>query len=70
MDVENPEEWVEEDKLPALAQAKILALKVCRHRCLVHSKAETALEVVTPVLKMLSTILENEGAISEESQDG
>ncbi|KAI5121999.1 hypothetical protein M0805_001831 [Coniferiporia weirii] len=67
---ENSEEWVEEDKLPALAQAKILALKVCRHRCLVHSKAETALDVVTPVLKMLATILENEGAISEESQDG
>ncbi|KAH8116096.1 armadillo-type protein [Phellopilus nigrolimitatus] len=70
MDIdEDADEWTEEDNLPALAKAKILALKVCRHRCLVHSKTETALDVATPVLKLLITILENGGLISENSHD-
>ncbi|THH06894.1 hypothetical protein EW145_g3765 [Phellinidium pouzarii] len=66
---EDADEWAEEDNLPALAKAKVLALKVCRHRCLVHSKSETALDVATPVLKLLVTILENGGAISEDCRD-
>lgn len=70
MDVdEDAEEWVEEDELPPLAKAKILALKVCRHRCLVHAGDESAVEIATPVLKMLATLLDNGGTLSEDAVD-
>lgn len=63
---ESAEEWAEEEDLPALARAKVLALKICRHRCLVYSKYETAVNIAAPVLKMLLTYLELQGLISED----
>lgn len=63
------EEWVEEESLPPLARAKILAIKVCRHRCLVYAKNDAALDVATPVIRMLFTYLELQGLISEECNE-
>lgn len=63
------DEWAEEDSLPALAKAKVLTLKVCRHRCLAHAESESAIDVANPVLKLLVTLLENGGAPSEDVLD-
>ncbi|KAG1732950.1 armadillo-type protein [Suillus lakei] len=49
--------------------ARILALKVCRNRCLAHASTDTALEVATPVLKMLSTLLDHAGSYSADATD-
>ncbi|EJD05552.1 uncharacterized protein FOMMEDRAFT_132048 [Fomitiporia mediterranea MF3/22] len=70
MDVDDDaDEWIDDDNLHPLGKAKVLALKVCRHRCLVHSATENALDVATPVLKMLVTLLENSGSLSEQVRD-
>lgn len=69
MEVDEDEEWIDEDNLPALARAKVLALKLCRHRCLVYAKSDTALEITTPVLRMLFAFLELQGLISEDCND-
>ncbi|KAJ8473024.1 hypothetical protein ONZ45_g16446 [Pleurotus djamor] len=65
MDVdEDPEEeWAEEDALSSVIKAKILALKMFRYRCLAHAQDEDPLEVATPVLKMLVTILDQNGSL-------
>jgi sister chromatid cohesion protein PDS5 len=67
MDVEN--EWFEDDEVPAELRAKILALKVCRNRSLAHASSESALEISTPVLKMLTTLLLNNGSFKPDSDD-
>lgn len=61
-DLEVDDEWAEMDDLPSLAEAKILAIKVCRHRCLSHSQSETG-DIAKPVLNMLVTLLENNGTM-------
>ena len=60
--MEVDEEWAEMEDLPALAEAKILAIKVCRHRCLSHSKTESD-DIVKPVLNLLITLLNNDGSM-------
>ena len=50
--------------MPDELRAKILALKVCRNRCLAHASSEKALEIATPVLKLLATLLEHEGSLN------
>lgn len=64
--MEADEEWIEEDNLPAHAKAKILVLKLCRHRCLAHSDSELALDIATPVLQMFFAILQNGGTLTED----
>ena len=66
---ENADEWAEEESLTPLARAKILAIKVCRHRCLVYATNAAALDVATPVIRMLFTYLELQGMISEECHE-
>ncbi|KZV96910.1 ARM repeat-containing protein [Exidia glandulosa HHB12029] len=67
MDVDD--EWVEDKDLPDLAHAKLLALKMCRNRSLARAGAEGAMDVTQPVLKMLFSILENNGSIKEDAED-
>lgn len=62
-------DWVDDDQMPAELQAKILALKVCRNRCLALAGSDTALEIVQPVVRMFSTLLKNEGRFSEDAKD-
>jgi sister chromatid cohesion protein PDS5 len=71
MDIDGIEEveWMDEDALPPLAKAKILSLKVCRRRCLVHAQTESALDIAKPVLKMFLTLLENRGSTRENDPD-
>ncbi|KAJ7695426.1 cohesin-associated protein Pds5 [Mycena rosella] len=65
MDTE--EEWADESEVSDNLRAKILALKVCRNRSLAHASSENALEIATPVLKMLATLLEHGGSFIAES---
>ncbi|KAJ7446638.1 armadillo-type protein [Mycena latifolia] len=60
MDTE--EEWADESEVSDNLRAKILALKVCRNRSLAHASSENAIEIATPVFKMLATLLEHGGS--------
>jgi sister-chromatid-cohesion protein PDS5 len=62
-------DWVEDDDVAPRLRARILALKVCRNRCLAHASTDTALEVATPVLKMLSTLIDHGGSYSADATD-
>lgn len=62
-------DWVEDEDVPPRLRARILALKVCRNRCLAHASTDTALEVATPVLKMLSTLVGHGGSYSADATD-
>jgi len=62
-------DWVEDEDVPPRLRARILALKVCRNRCLAHASTDTALEVATPVLKMLSTLISHGGSYSGGATD-
>jgi hypothetical protein len=62
-------DWVEDEDVPPRLRARILALKVCRNRCLAHASTDTALEVATPVLKMLSTLIGHGGSYSGGATD-
>jgi sister-chromatid-cohesion protein PDS5 len=67
MDVD--EEWIDDNAVPHAYTAKIQSLKVCRHRCLALATADAALDVFTPVFKMLVTILENGGSLNTDSDE-
>jgi len=56
-------DWVENEEVPDELRAKILALKLCRNRCLAHAESENATEIATPVLKMFATLVEHEGSL-------
>ncbi|KAJ7096724.1 armadillo-type protein [Mycena belliarum] len=65
--METEEEWADESEVSDNLRAKILALKVCRNRSLAHASKENAIEIATPVLKMLATLLEHGGSFIAES---
>lgn len=67
MDVDD--DWVQDDDMAPIQKARVLALKVCRNRCLANASAETAVELATPALKMFSTLLEHSGSFSADSPD-
>ncbi|KAL0574121.1 Sister chromatid cohesion protein pds5 [Marasmius crinis-equi] len=60
---ENSEEWVPNEELPDTTRAKIMALKVFRHRSLAHASSSKAIELSTPVLKLLAALLDKDGAL-------
>ena len=62
-DDDGTKDWVENEDISDELRAKILALKVCRNRCLAHAEADNAAEIATPVLKMLATLVEHEGSL-------
>ncbi|KAJ6631101.1 armadillo-type protein [Mycena sp. CBHHK59/15] len=66
-EMDTEEEWVVESDVSDNLRAKILALKVCRNRSLAHASEENALEIATPVLKMLATLLEHGGSFIADS---
>ncbi|GBE89081.1 armadillo-type protein [Sparassis latifolia] len=68
-DEENVEEWGEEADVTSEVRAKVLALKVCRNRCLAHAADATALEIAKPALKMFATLLQYNGSLSAGARD-
>jgi hypothetical protein len=69
MDVDIGEEWVEDDDVSLNLKAKIMSLKVCRNRSLAHASSDTALAISTPVLKMLSTLLDHNGSFTDDAAE-
>jgi sister chromatid cohesion protein PDS5 len=67
MDVD--EEWIDDNAVPDAYTAKIQSVKVCRNRCLALAATDTALDIFTPVFKMLITLLENGGSLNTESDE-
>ncbi|KAG0700591.1 armadillo-type protein [Suillus ampliporus] len=68
-EMDSDADWVDDDDVAPSLRARILALKVCRNRCLAHASTDTALEVATPVLKMLSTLIDHGGSYSADATD-
>uniref|UniRef100_A0A0W0GEX7 Cohesin-associated protein pds5 n=2 Tax=Moniliophthora roreri TaxID=221103 RepID=A0A0W0GEX7_MONRR len=66
-DMDDGEEWCEDAVLPDLTRAKVTALKVFRHRSLSHKDKPNALELSTPVLKMLAMLLDQEGTLATDA---
>jgi len=62
-------EWIEKSDVPPSLSKKIMALKVCRNRCLAHAASDTALDVATPVLRMFFALLEHGGSLHAENED-
>jgi sister-chromatid-cohesion protein PDS5 len=62
-------EWIEKSDAPPSLSKKIKALKVCRNRCLAHATSDTALDIATPVLRMLFALLEHGGSLQAENED-
>ncbi len=64
--METDEEWFEDSEVPDELKAKLLALKVCRNRSLAFGSSDKAHDIATPVLKMLASILENNGSLTPD----
>ncbi len=47
----------------------MFALKVVRNRCLAHGSSKRALEIATPLLKLLATLIEFEGSVNGEVEE-
>jgi len=62
-------EWIEKSDVPPSLSKKIVALKVCRYRCLAHATDDTALDMATPVLRMFFALLEHGGSLHAENED-
>lgn len=69
MHVDNGEEWALDDEVSWNLKAKILSLKVCRNRCLAHASSDAAAEISSPVLKMLTTLLDNNGSFKADAAE-
>jgi sister-chromatid-cohesion protein PDS5 len=60
---------VEDDDVSLNLRAKILSLKVYRNRSLAHASSDAALEISTPVLKMLTTLLDHSGSFTADAAE-
>ncbi|TFK49359.1 hypothetical protein OE88DRAFT_1646400 [Heliocybe sulcata] len=66
---EEADEWVSDENLTPELRSKLLSIKIYRNRCLAHASSESALDVATPVVKMLITLLEHDGSLKGDTQD-
>ncbi|KAG7446844.1 cohesin-associated protein Pds5 [Guyanagaster necrorhizus] len=60
------EEWVNDDAMPDLLRAKILALKVFKNRSLAYADSDKGLMVSGPPLKIFKQLVEMNGALSSD----
>lgn len=63
MDVDG--DWEDDSQLSDVLCTKILSLKLCRHRCIAQAKSDSAMDVASPVFKMLTTLLQHDGLLSD-----
>ncbi|KAF8506492.1 armadillo-type protein [Hysterangium stoloniferum] len=68
MDTADADEWAADNEVSWSTKAKLLAIKICRNRCIVHGGSKAALDVGAPVLTMLLALLNHGGSISEEQE--
>ncbi|KAH9928578.1 armadillo-type protein [Amylocystis lapponica] len=62
-------DWVDDSDMTPRLKAKLLALKVCRNRCLAHASSDTAVEMAKPVLRMFTTLLHHDGSFTADAED-
>ena len=62
-------EWVDDDDVSDDLRQKLLSLKVCRNRCLAHATSDQALEIATPVMKLLVMLVEYDGSLKPEVEE-
>ncbi|ORY30387.1 armadillo-type protein [Naematelia encephala] len=67
---DEPEEMVEESALEPLDQAKIIGLRVCTHRSLAFARIPDAVTHFTPTRNLLTTVISNEGFVTDKSLEG
>lgn len=67
--MDEAEEWAEDEEVSFNTYAKIQAIKLLRYRCLAKAGKSNALEVATPVLKMLVTLLEHGGTFTPDTRE-
>ncbi|KAK0446041.1 armadillo-type protein [Desarmillaria tabescens] len=65
-DDDTEEEWVEDDVMPDILRAKILALKVFKNRSLAYADSDKGLMVSGPPLKIFKQLVEANGALSSD----
>jgi sister chromatid cohesion protein PDS5 len=63
------EEWVDDSQLSSELRCKLLALKLCRNRCIAHANSDHAMDIANPVLRMFMTLLQYSGSFSEDALD-
>lgn len=63
-------EWVPEEQLEELDQAKLLGLRIITHRSLGFCRDKNAAFLAKDNLEMLAQVLEKEGMISDETMEG
>lgn len=64
--METDEERFEDCDVPDELKAKLLAPKACRNRSSAFGSSDKALDIATPVLKMLASILEKNGSLTPD----
>lgn len=69
MDTDEVEEWAPDASVSWLTNAKLLAMKICRNRCIAHGGSDSALDLANPVLTMFLTLLAHGGSMTEEARD-
>lgn len=69
MDTDDVEEWGPDADVSWLTRAKLLSMKICRNRCIAHGNSKSALDLGTPVITMLLTVLAHGGSMTEEARD-
>lgn len=65
---EDEEEWADDQDVSDLLHAKVIALKLCRYRSLVHSD-DKSMTVAKPVFKLLASILDHSGALVQDVEE-
>ncbi|KAK8847427.1 hypothetical protein IAR55_005285 [Kwoniella newhampshirensis] len=68
-DVEG-DEWADEDKLESLDRAKLISLKLCTHWALGYARDAEAAKLIVPAMDLLSSVLQNDGMVNEETKEG
>lgn len=63
-------QWVSEDELDTLDRAKLLGMRVCTHRLIGWGRERNAVELIGPTVNLLSQVLQNEGRVSDDSNEG
>ena len=64
MDVDG--DWKEDSQISDILRTKVLSLKLCRHRCIAQANSENPMDVAGPVFKMLTTLLQHDGLLSDK----
>jgi len=64
------DEWKPEEELDRVDRAKLLGLRLITYRVIGFARDPEALKVAEPVFQLLDNILQGEGQISDNTEEG